>query len=214
MKPYWLIHRERRPEHRTRNGTGTDRNAHTRNARATSAAFAASICISSSWQKCRWQCTWPHHLHFEPPAKCKWDFCQNSYLDERQQFCLIHGLSAFCYCHKMQLETPACGRRSCPHLVAGNSRWQCVMVTSCTWSFHLHFEPLLKCKWDFLSASYLDAWQQFCPICDLSASCYRHKMQLGTLACQEKIICTVNGRSICILGRPQNANEISCPLVT
>ena len=140
--------------------------------------------------------------------------CPLSYLDAWQQFCLIHGLSAFCYCHKMQLETPACGRRSCPHLVAGNSRWQCVMVTSCTWSFHLHFEPLLKCKWDFLTASCLDAWQHFCLISDLSASCYRHKMQLGTLACQEKIICTVNGRSICILGRPQNANEISCPLVT
>ena len=140
--------------------------------------------------------------------------CPLSYLDAWQQFCLIHGLSAFCYCHKMQLETPACGRRSCPHLVAGNSRWQCVMVTSCTWSFHLHFEPLLKCKWDFLTASCLDAWQHFCLICDLSSSCYRHKMQLGTLACQEKIICTVNGRSICILGRPQNANQISCPLVT
>ena len=112
----------------------------------------------------------------------------------------------------MQLETPACERRSCPHLVAGNSRWQCVMVTSCTWSFPLHFEPLLKCKWDFLSASYLDAWQQFCLICDLSASCYRHKMQLGTLACQENVMCTFNGRSICIASRPQNANEISCPL--
>ena len=37
-------------EERNGNGTGTDRNAHTRNARATSAAFAASICISSSWQ--------------------------------------------------------------------------------------------------------------------------------------------------------------------
>ena len=81
--------RERRPEHRTRNGTGTDRNAHTRNARATSAAFAASICISSSWQKCRWQCTWPHHLHFEPPAKCKWDFCQNSYLDKLRRMAAV-----------------------------------------------------------------------------------------------------------------------------
>ena len=38
-------------EERNGNGTGTERNAHTRNACATSAAFAASICISSCWQQ-------------------------------------------------------------------------------------------------------------------------------------------------------------------
>ena len=38
-------------EERNGNGTGTERNAHTQNACATSAAFAASICISSCWQQ-------------------------------------------------------------------------------------------------------------------------------------------------------------------
>ena len=31
--------------------------------------------------------------------------------------------------------------------------------------------------------SYLDAWFHFCLTSDLSAFCYGHKMQLGTLAC-------------------------------
>ena len=61
---------------------------------------------------------------------------------------LTSDLSAFCYCRKMQLGTLACGKQSFARLVAGKKRrWQCVMVTSCIWSFHLHFEHFAKCKW-------------------------------------------------------------------
>ena len=47
------------------------------------------ICISSCWQKSRWQfitvisCIWSFHLHLEPLAKCKW-FLLRSVLPDRK----------------------------------------------------------------------------------------------------------------------------------
>ena len=111
--------RERRPEHRTRNGTGTERERngtrtremlvqHLRHSRLPSAFLAAgktqlglhkdhllcrrSICILSRPQNA---------------SRISFPF---SYLDAWPHFCLTSDLSAFCYGHKMQLGTLACGK--------------------------------------------------------------------------------------------------------
>ena len=110
---------ERRPEHRTRNGTGTERERtgtrtremlvqHLRHSRLPSAFLAAgktqlglhkdhllcgrSICILSRPQNA---------------SRISFPF---SYLDAWFHFCLTSDLSAFCYGHKMQLGTLACGK--------------------------------------------------------------------------------------------------------
>ena len=114
-----LRSRERRPEHRTRNGTGTERERtgtrtremlvqHLRHSRLPSAFLAAgktqlglhkdhllcgrSICILSRPQNA---------------SRISFPF---SYLDAWFHFCLTSDLSAFCYGHKMQLGTLACGK--------------------------------------------------------------------------------------------------------
>ena len=97
--------------------------------------------------------------------------------------CLTSDPSAFCYRHKMQLGTLACGKQPFAFLAAGKTQ------------LGLHKDHLLCgrsiCIWGrpqnasriSFPFSYLDAWPHFCLTSDLSAFCYRHKVQLGTLAC-------------------------------
>ena len=147
-------------------------------------------------------------------------------LDAWPHFCLTSDLSAFCYRHKMQLRILACGKQSFACLAAGKMqlglhkhRLLCGR-SSCILS-----RPQNASRISF-PFSYLDAWPHFCLTSDLSAFCYRYKMQLGTLACgkqssaclaagkmplglrKHRLLC---GRSSCILSRPQNASRIPFP---
>ena len=150
-----------------------------------------------------------------------------SYLDAWFHFCLTSDLSAFCYGHKMQLGTLACGKQSSACLAAGKMPLGLHKDhLLCGRSICILSRPQNASRISF-PFRYLDTWPHFCLTSDLSAFCYRHKMQLGTLACwkqssaclaagkmplglhKDHLLC---GRSICILSRPQNASRIPFPL--
>ena len=67
---------------------------------------------------------------------------------QENQLASFSNIFAFCYRHKMQLGTLDCGTRSFAFLAAGKKQF--ITIISCIWSFHLHLEPLAKCKWFLL----------------------------------------------------------------
>ena len=127
-------------------------------------------------------------------STCIWGRPQNasrislpfSYLDAWPHFCLTSDLSAFCYFHKMQLGTLACGKQSSACLAAGKMplglRKDRLL---CGRSICILSRPQNASRIPF-PFSYLDAWPHFCLTSDLSAFCYRHKMQLGILLSIER----------------------------
>ena len=103
-----------------------------------------------------------------------------SYLDPWFHFCLTSDLSAFCYGHKMQLGTLACGKQSSAFLAAGKTQLGLHKDhLLCRRSICILSRPQNASRISF-PFSYLDPWPHFRLTSDLSAFCYRHKMQLRT----------------------------------
>ena len=69
---------------------------------------------------------------------------------QETQWVSFSNIFAFCYCHKMQLGNADCGTQSFAFLAAGKKQMAIHNSYFCIWSFHLHLEPLAKCKWFLL----------------------------------------------------------------
>ena len=113
-------------------------------------------------------------------------------------FCQTNDISAFCYCHKMQVGTADCGTRSFAFLAAGRKQmaihngYFLHLVIPSAFRVARYFQHLVipfafsaARKMQMVSFTFNRFRQEthLASFSNIFAFCYCHKMQLGTLHC-------------------------------
>ena len=128
---YHTMSREGRPEHRTRNGTGTERERNGTRAREMPVQHLGDSRLPSAFLaagKTQMAIHNSYLLHLVIPSafraarKMQVDSFAFSPFRQENQLASFSNIFAFCYCDKMQLGTLDCGTRSFAFLVAGKKQ--------------------------------------------------------------------------------------------